>query len=102
MVERQPEKLKVVGSNPIPDKMLFTFFYLTLLVLINDTVVFGFSPLTLVLCTYFITLAFKRKNYTYNTNIKFILSNVALQLWLLLSASAQSLYMYTTSVRVLK
>ena len=28
MVERQPEKLKVVGSNPILNKMLFLYFYI--------------------------------------------------------------------------
>ncbi len=54
MVERQPEKLKVVGSNPILDKMLYLFVYVIFLSFfcLNQSFIFDFNIFHLVLIFY--------------------------------------------------
>ena len=59
MVERQPEKLKVVGSNPILDKMLFLFFYLNLIVCLEIFLITSIFFAILIPVIYYISVFFK-------------------------------------------
>lgn len=60
MVERQPEKLKVVGSNPIPDIMLFLVLWFLFLVLNDVLIVIFFNQFFLI----FYILLYVLRNYT--------------------------------------
>ena len=82
MVERQPEKLKVVGSNPIPDKMLFLLYFVVFLALNNfNSFGFNITPSLFILLNLF--LVFFLKHTTTNVSfigLKYFYVNIYLQL----------------------
>ena len=94
MVERQPEKLKVVGSNPIPDKMLYLFIYVFGLLLcgFNPVLVFDLTIFHLFIifysylfCDFFF---FKATVYTTTYNVSFFLHYLYIQLKLIVLSAA--------------
>ena len=90
MVERQPEKLKVVGSNPIPDKMLYLFIYVFILCFcgFNSSLVFDFTVFYLFILFYSYLFCdiffFKANTYTTAYNASFFLQYLYIQIKLLI------------------
>jgi hypothetical protein len=115
VVERQPEKLKVVGSNPIPDNLLLLLFPINFL-LLNDLFVFHithslvaiFTIFYVVLCCLLlITNSFgEHKSIILNFNLIFIFSKVLFSikniLLKIVSLLSKSLYYNFTSKGSLK
>ena len=89
MVERQPEKLKVVGSNPIPDKMLYFFVYIVFLICFSffTSPLLDFNVFHLIIIFYsylFCDFGFwNSKSHTTSYNLSFFLSYVLLKVKLL-------------------
>ena len=82
VVERQPEKLKVVGSNPIPDKMLFLLYFVFLLIITNSSeFVLDFTPTTFVVLIVVLNIFLKYTTFeVYIINIKYFFTNIFLQI----------------------
>lgn len=79
MVERQPEKLNVVGSSPILDKMLYLLFLI--LLFCNNLIKMYFYVYILYICLFFYTffkLFFKNTFYKTSTST-YLLLNVLLR-----------------------
>ncbi len=82
MVERQPEKLKVVGSNPIPDKMLFLLYFILFLTLGTFNVfIFDFTPISFLFLISFLGFFLKNTSfYVSSFNYKYFFTNIFLQI----------------------
>ena len=92
VVERQPEKLKVVGSNPILDKMLYLFVYIIFLSFfsLNQSFIFDFNIFHLVLVFYsYLFCSFDNwAPNLYNTsyNLSFLLNYLLLKVRFLMNS----------------
>ena len=97
MVERQPEKLKVVGSNPIPDKMLFLLYFVFFLILTNFFgFVFDFTPTLFLGLVVILNYSLKHTTFSVSfINVKYFGINIFLQLNLL------RVFFKTTSIKYL-
>ena len=97
MVERQPEKLKVVGSNPIPDKMLFLLYFVFFLILTNFFgFVFNFTPTLFLGLVVILNYSLKHTTFSVSfINVKYFGINIFLQLNLL------RVFFKTTSIKYL-
>ena len=82
MVERQPEKLKVVGSNPIPDKMFFLLYFILFLTLGNfNVLIFDFTPISFLVIISFLGAFLKNTSfYVSGFNYKYFFTNIFLQI----------------------
>ena len=97
MVERQPEKLKVVGSNPLPDKMLFLLYFVFFLILTNFFgFVFDFTPTLFLGLVVILNYSLKHTTFSVSfINVKYFGINIFLQLNLL------RVFFKTTSIKYL-
>jgi len=97
VVERQPEKLKVVGSNPIPDKMLFLLYFVFFLILTNFFgFVFDFTPTLFLGLVVILNYSLKHTTFSVSfINVKYFGINIFLQLNLL------RVFFKTTSIKYL-
>jgi len=97
VVERQPEKLKVVGSNPIPDKMLFLLYFVFFLILTNFFgFVFNFTPTLFLGLVVILNYSLKHTTFSVSfINVKYFGINIFLQLNLL------RVFFKTTSIKYL-
>jgi hypothetical protein len=97
VVERQPEKLKVVGSNPIPDKMLFLLYFVFFLILTNFfDFVFNFTPTLFLGLVVILNYSLKHTTFSVSfINVKYFGINIFLQLNLL------RVFFKTTSIKYL-